>query len=454
MKKGCILVVDDNKNVLSALRILLESYFQKVILLNSPNTLVSQLSDNHPDVVLLDMNFSAGINSGNEGLYWLSEIKKFDAELPVVLFTAYADIDLAVNALKQGANDFVVKPWDNAKLVATLQSAYSLRQSRKEVKQLREKQTVINRELNRDEAFCWGQSKSMQELRNLLGKVAKTDASILITGENGTGKEVIAREIHRLSVRREEVLVTVDMGAVSETLFESELFGHVKGAFTDARTDRAGKFEAADGGTLFLDEIGNLSYPLQAKLLSVIQSRQVVRVGDNKPIPVDIRLICATNRNLEQSVQSGEFREDLLYRVNTIHLEVPALRERPEDIPELAEFFLLKYSAKYDKKGLTLSKNAIHKLKEYAWPGNVRELQHTMEKAVILCDRTELQADDFYLRKQEKKSPKLANMSLEDAEKMLIENSIAKNKGNMSAVASELGITRPTLYSKIKKYEL
>lgn len=454
MKKGCILVVDDNKNVLSALRILLESYFQKVILLNSPNTLVSQLSDNHPDVVLLDMNFSAGINSGNEGLYWLSEVKKFDAELPVVLFTAYADIDLAVNALKQGANDFVVKPWDNAKLVATLQSAYSLRQSRKEVKQLREKQTVINRELNRDEAFCWGQSESMQELRNLLGKVAKTDASILITGENGTGKEVIAREIHRLSVRREEVLVTVDMGAVSETLFESELFGHVKGAFTDARTDRAGKFEAADGGTLFLDEIGNLSYPLQAKLLSVIQSRQVVRVGDNRPIPVDIRLICATNRNLEQSVQSGEFREDLLYRVNTIHLEVPALRERPEDIPELAEFFLLKYSAKYDKKGLTLSKNAIHKLKEYAWPGNVRELQHTMEKAVILCDRTELQADDFYLRKQEKKSPKLANMSLEDAEKMLIENSIAKNKGNMSAVASELGITRPTLYSKIKKYEL
>jgi len=454
MKKGCILVVDDNKNVLSALRILLESYFQKVILLNSPNTLVSQLNDNRPDVILLDMNFSAGINSGNEGLYWLSEIKKFDAELPVVLFTAYADIDLAVNALKQGASDFVVKPWDNAKLVATLQSAYSLRQSRKEVKQLREKQTVINRELNRDEAFCWGQSESMRELRSLLSKVAKTDASILITGENGTGKEVIAREIHRLSVRSEEVLVTVDMGAVSETLFESELFGHVKGAFTDARTDRAGKFEAADGGTLFLDEIGNLNYALQAKLLSVIQSRQVVRVGDNKPIPVDIRLICATNRNLEQSVLNGEFREDLLYRVNTIHLEVPALRERSEDIPELAEFFLLKYSSKYDKKGLTLSKNAIQKLKEYTWPGNVRELQHAMEKAVILCDGAELQADDFYLRKQEKKSPKLANMSLEDAEKMLIENSITKNNGNMSAVATELGITRPTLYSKIKKYEL
>lgn len=454
MKKGCILIVDDNKNVLSALRILLENYFQQVTLLSSPNQLPSKLRENTPDVVLLDMNFSAGINSGNEGLYWLSEIKKFDAELPVVLFTAYADIDLAVNTLKQGASDFVVKPWDNAKLVATLQSAYSLRQSRKEVKQLREKQTIINRELNRDEAFCWGQSEVMRELRSLLGKVAKTDASILITGENGTGKEVIAREIHRLSVRREEVLVTVDMGAVSETLFESELFGHVKGAFTDARTDRAGKFEAADGGTLFLDEIGNLSYPLQAKLLSAIQSRQVVRVGDNKPISVDIRLICATNRNLELSVLNGEFREDLLYRVNTIHLEVPALRERKEDIPELTDFFLFKYSTKYDKKGLTLSKNAIHKLKEYAWPGNVRELQHSIEKAVILCDGKELQEDDFYLRKQEQKSQKLANMSLEDAEKMLIENSITKNNGNMSAVATELGITRPTLYSKIKKYYL
>lgn len=454
MKKGCILVVDDNKNVLSALRILLENYFQQVTLLSSPNQLPTKLRENTPDVVLLDMNFSAGINSGNEGLFWLSEIKKFDTELPVVLFTAYADIDLAVNALKQGASDFVVKPWDNAKLVATLQSAYSLRQSRKEVKQLREKQSVINRELNRDEAFCWGQSEAMRVLRSLLDKVAKTDASILITGENGTGKEVIAREIHRLSMRKEEVLVTVDMGSLSETLFESELFGHVKGAFTDARTDRAGKFEAADGGTLFLDEIGNLSYPLQAKLLTVIQSMKVVRVGDNKQIPVNIRLICATNRNLEKSVQNGEFREDLLYRINTIHLEVPALRERKEDIPELAEFFLLKYSAKYDKKGLTLDKNAIHKLKEYPWPGNVRELQHAMEKAVILCDGTELQADDFYLRKQEKKSPKLTNMSLEDAEKMLIENSITKNNGNMSAVSTELGITRPTLYSKIKKYGL
>ncbi len=454
MKTGSILVVDDNKNVLSALRFLLENYFHQVTLLSSPNQLTSILKEISVDVVLLDMNFTAGINSGNEGLYWLSVIKKFDSDLPVVLFTAYADIDLAVNSLKQGASDFVIKPWDNAKLVATLQSAYSLGQSRKEVKKLREKQAVINQSFNRDEAFCWGKSEVMSKLRSLLDKVAKTDANILITGENGTGKEVIAREIHRLSMRYEEVLVSVDMGAISDTLFESELFGHVKGAFTDARTDRAGKFEAADGGTLFLDEIGNLSYSLQAKLLNVIQSMKVVRVGDNKPIPLNIRLICATNRNIEKSVQNGEFREDLLYRINTIHLEVPALRERKEDIPELAKFFLLKYSEKYNKNDLILSKNAIQQLKEYDWPGNIRELQHAIEKAVILSDGTELQAGDFYLSRQEKINSKLTNMSLIDAEKILIENSISKNNGNMSVVASELGITRPTLYSKIKKYKL
>jgi len=454
MKTGSILVVDDNKNVLSALRILLENYFQQVTLLSSPNQLPSALRKFTPDVVLLDMNFSAGINSGNEGLYWLSEIKKFDGELPVVLFTAYADIDLAIKALKNGASDFIVKPWDNAKLIATLQAAYTLRKSQKEVKRLREKQGVLNRELNPDETICWGQSSGMHELRRLVEKVAKTDANILITGENGTGKEVIAREIHRLSTRKEEVLVTVDMGAVSETLFESELFGHIKGAFTDARTDRAGKFEAADGGTLFLDEIGNLSYPLQAKLLSAIQSRQVVRVGDNKSIPVNIRLLCATNCDLEQSVQKGEFREDLLYRVNTIHIEVPPLRERKADIQQLADFLLQKYASKYRKKELFFSKQTISKLEDYAWPGNVRELQHAIEKAVILCDGNELLPSDFYLKEQNTAASKIENMSLEDAERLLISNSIKKNSANLSAAATELGITRPTLYSKIKKYGL
>jgi len=276
----------------------------------------------------------------------------------------------------------------------------------------------------------------------------------LITGENGTGKEVIAREIHRLSMRKEKVLVTVDMGAVSETLFESELFGHVKGAFTDARTDRAGKFETADGGTLFLDEIGNLSYPLQAKLLSVIQSRQVVRVGDNKPIPVNIRLVCATNRNLEQSVQNGEFREDLLYRVNTIHIEVPPIRERKADISQLANFYLHKYALKYGKKSLTFTGHTISKLEEYYWPGNVRELQHAIEKAVILCDSDQLLPTDFNLKEQNPTTSTIVNMSLEDAERLLIVNSLNKNNGNLSSVATELGITRPTLYSKIKKYGL
>lgn len=455
MKSGHILVVDDNRNVLSALRILLESYFEKVTLLTTPNQLLASLRESKPDIVLLDMNFSAGINSGNEGLYWLSEIKKYDKDIPVVLFTAYADIDLAVKALKEGASDFVVKPWDNAKLIATLQSAYTLRKSQKEVKKLKEKQGVLTRELNKEEDLCWGKSAAMKELLQLVQKVAKTDANILITGENGTGKEVIAREIHRFSSRQEEPLVCVDMGAVTESLFESELFGHVKGAFTDAKTDRAGKFEAADGGTLFLDEIGNLSYPLQAKLLVALQSRHVIRVGSNDPITINIRLICATNSNLHESVQIGTFREDLLYRINTIQVEIPPLRDRREDISLLADFFLKKYASKYGKGSLRLSKDTIHKLENYLWPGNIRELQHAIEKAVILADGNELQPSDFYMKDHSGgKSANIENMSLDEAEQLLISTSLKRNGGNMSAVAAELGITRPTLYSKIKKYGL
>jgi DNA-binding NtrC family response regulator len=451
MKTGNLLVVDDNKNVLTALRILLEHYFENVTLLSSPNNLRSVIREFNPDIVLLDMNFSAGINTGNEGLYWLSEIKKQDADLPVVLFTAYADIDLAVKALKQGASDFVVKPWDNARLIATLQSAYALRESRKEVKQLREKQNVLQDELNKERDICWGISNVMQELQRLIQKVALTDANILITGENGTGKEVVAREIYRLSPRNKELLITVDMGAITESLFESELFGHVKGSFTDAKTDRTGKFEAANHGTLFLDEIGNLSYPLQAKILNALQSRTIVKVGDNKPVPVDIRLISATNRNLQKSVQKGEFREDLLYRINTIHVEVPALRERKEDIPLLAEFFLKKYARKYLKENIRISDEAIDKLKEYPWHGNIRELQHTMEKTVILTETDVLQADDFYLNPTVHTGNKNPE-TLDESEKRLIENSLKRNKDNLSAVAAELGITRPTLYSKMKKY--
>ena len=454
MKKGNILIVDDNKNVLSALRILLSDYFENIVLLTSPNTLMSELRDKNPDVVLLDMNFSAGIISGNEGLFWLSEIKKADEELPVVLFTAYADIDLAVKALKGGATDFVVKPWDNAKLLATLQSAYSLRQSRKEVKKLREKQSVLNRDIQKEEDICWGKSPAMQRLLTMIKKVAVTDANVLITGENGTGKELIAKMIHRYSPRAAETLIIVDMGAVTETLFESELFGHVKGAFTDAKADRSGKFEAADGGSLFLDEIGNLSYPLQAKLLSALQTRHITRVGSNKSISVDIRLISATNKNLFKSVKKGEFREDLLYRINTIHLEVPPLRERREDIPQLADFFLRRLARKYGKSDLKLGEKALCKLESYAWPGNVRELEHAIEKAVILSDNQELQPNDFYMRTPDETSFVVESFTLEEMEKILIEKALRKYDNNISAVAAELGISRPTLYSKIRKYEL
>lgn len=451
MKKGCILIIDDNKNVLSALRILLDNYYEEVILLPSPNTLVYTLKEKNPDIVLLDMNFSAGINTGNEGLFWLSEIKKVDPEIPVVLFTAYADIELAVKALKQGATDFVVKPWDNTKLLATLQSAYELRVSKKEVKKLKEKQSVLNQELNKDD-ICWGQSEPMKNLLSLINKVAQTDANILITGENGTGKELIARKIHYSSQRANETLISLDIGSITESLFESELFGHVKGAFTDARTDRAGKFEAADKGTLFLDEIGNLSYPLQAKLLTALQSRQVVRVGDNKPIPVDIRLISATNKDLFKSVKAGEFREDLLYRINTIHIEVPPLRERKEDIVLLADFFLNRFSKKYNKPDMVLSDKAIAKLEGYTWPGNVRELQHAIEKAVILSDSNILQDYDFHTRAVEDRASVIDSISIEEMEKILIEKSLKKHNKNISVVAEELGITRPTLYNKMKKY--
>lgn len=455
MNQGRILVVDDNKNVLSALKILLNAHFEEVILLSSPNTLLAMVREKSPDVVLLDMNYSAGINTGNEGLFWLSEVKKVNSDLPVVLFTAYADIDLAVTALKKGASDFVVKPWDNAKLLATLQSAVELRISRKEVSKLKEKQYVLNSQLSRESDICWGDSPVMRELLRLVEKVAKTDVNVLITGENGTGKEVIARKIHQLSLRANESLVTVDMGAVTETLFESELFGHVKGSFTDAHSDRAGKIEAADKGTLFLDEIGNLSYPLQAKLLNALQSRQIIRVGSNNPVAVDIRLICATNHNLFLDVENGLFREDLLYRINTIQIEVPPLRSRQEDIPGLASFFLHRFAVKYNKIGITLNKEAIAKMQEYAWPGNVRELEHTIEKALILSDNRVIDSSDLFLRPQGGgKRKDLENATLEEMERVLIEQAMRNYGSNISAIAKELGVSRPTLYSKIKKYGL
>lgn len=455
-KQGTILVVDDNKSVLAALEMLLAGIFKKVITISNPNRILSTLEGENVDVLLLDMNFSAGINTGNEGIFWLGEVRKNFKDLPVVLFTAYADIELAVKAVKEGAADFVVKPWDNAKLVATLLSAYRLKESRSEVKQLREKETVLKKQLNTDNELVWGNSPVMLQLRMLVRKVAATDANVLITGENGTGKEMIARELHAHSNRKGEVMITVDMGAITETLFESELFGSVKGAFTDAKEDRAGKFEAANKGTLFLDEIGNLSYALQSKLLAAIQNRRITRVGSNKPIDTDIRLICATNSNLQQMVGQGTFREDLLYRINTIHLEIPPLRKRGNDILLLADFFLKKYSVKYQKPDIRFSPQTRKQFLEYQWPGNVRELQHSIEKAVIMCDNNFLFPEDFFFKSSP--HPVLPNddtlQTLEDMEREMIIQAIERHSGNISAVASQLGITRQTLYNKMKKFGL
>ena len=449
-KQGTILVVDDNKGILTAVQMLLGTCFEKVITISTPNKIKATLHDENIDVVLLDMNFSAGINTGNEGLFWLSEIKKEDASIQVVLFTAYADIDLAVRGIKEGAADFVVKPWDNAKLLETLKTAYNIRTANRKGISIATDKLVVSKE----SGMFWGESNAMQQLRSLIEKVARTDANILVTGENGTGKEMLAREIHLLSNRKKETLVPVDMGAITETLFESELFGHVKGAFTDARADRPGKFEVANKGTLFLDEIGNLSYHLQAKLLTALQRRSIVRVGSNTPIPVNIRLICATNRDLQEMVQKGNFREDLLYRINTIHVEIPPLRERPEDIVPLTEIFLSKYTKIYGKTAMCLSLDAKEKLKAQPWFGNIRELEHTIEKAVIIAERSVLDGNDFDFPRAKKKPVTKEATTLEEMDYNMIKNAMDKYSGNLSLVASQLGISRQTLYNKIKRYEL
>jgi DNA-binding NtrC family response regulator len=452
MSEGKLLIVDDNQSALSALKLFLQFEFQTVEILANPSQIPSLLQSQSFDVVLLDMNFSAGVNTGNEGLFWLNEIKKMDSEVEVVMFTAYGDVELAVNALKRGAADFILKPWENEKLLATLKSALRFRKSRQEVKSLKSRETSIKQEINRNYSLIIGSSLAMMKVMNMVQKVANTDANVLITGENGTGKELIAKEIHRNSDRANELLVTVDMGAISETLFESELFGHKKGAFTDAREDRVGKFQLANKGTIFLDEIGNLPFPMQSKLLSVLQNREVVPVGSNQRVPVDIRLISATNCELGLLVRRKEFREDLLYRLNTIHIEIPPLRERIGDIELLLTHFLKLYEKKYRKQALQISNQAIKKLIKYPWPGNVRELQHTVEKAVILADSTILKPEDFMLKTLTTADE--YTETLEQVERHVIEKALDKYGDNLSTVAKYLGVTRQTLYNKIKKYDL
>jgi DNA-binding NtrC family response regulator len=451
MARGNVLIVDDNKSILSALEILLTPDFQTITTLSDPSQIPSELRKKEYNLVILDMNFKAGINTGNEGIYWLGRIKESHPEISVVMVTAYGDVELTVKALKMGATDFFLKPWDNNKLLATVKSALQLNLSKREVNQLKEKEKGLKSEINREQKFIIGSSPQLVHVMNLVRKVARTDANVLITGENGTGKELIALEIHRMSERSQEVMVNVDMGAITETLFESELFGHVKGAFTDAKESRPGKFEVADKGTLFLDEIGNLSFHLQAKLLAAIQNRQISRIGSNQMVPVDIRLICATNKNLESLVQEGLFREDLLYRINTIQIEVPPLRDRGEDIIVLADFFLKKYSSKYNKHSLRINQQAQEKLLKYPWPGNIRELQHTIEKAVILGEGIVLKPEDFFMRSLLSAKQTKVDLTLSEMESRMIQLAIEKFNGNLSAAADQLGITRQTLYNKIKK---
>ena len=454
MLNGNILIVDDNKSILSALELLLLDEFSHVKTISSPNQILTLLREKDFDVVLLDMNFTAGINSGNEGIYWLKRIKEENSNIEVVLLTAYGDVELAVKALKQGAADFVQKPWDNEKLKTTLRNVYKLHQSKSEIKELKKKQSALKQEINRKKHIIIAQSPQMLKVMGLVRKVAQTDANVLITGDNGTGKELIALELHRLSKRSDEIMVSVDMGAISETLFESELFGHVKGAFTDAREDRVGKIENANKGTLFLDEIGNLPIQMQPKLLSVLQNRTVTRIGSNKSIPIDIRLISSTNSSLPQMVEEGTFREDLLYRMNTIHIEIPPLHEREEDIIALTEYFLKVYCNRYRKADMKISEHALSKLTHYKWPGNVRELQHTIEKAVILSEKNILKADDFFFNNISESSLDMLNGTLEEMEKKMILNALKNNPDNITAIATKLGITRQTLYNKMKRYNL
>ena len=441
--KAKILVVDDNSGIRAALKVLLPLHFSQVELIPSPKELVTKLADFRPDVVLLDMNFHTDINTGNEGLYWLSEIKKRTPETEVVLFTAYADIQLAVEGMKRGAFDFIVKPWDNDKLVETLKAAYD-RTGKKE------KTAVAPSSMK----MFWGKGPAMSAIRQTVEKISATDASVLITGENGTGKDVLAGEIHRMSDRALRPMICVDAGAITETLFESELFGHVKGAFTDAHSDHVGKFQQADGGTLFLDEIGNIPLHLQAKLLRAIQNRSITRVGDTKTIPVDIRLICATNKDLDKMVHDEEFREDLYYRINTMHLHLPALRERTDEILPLAEMFVEKFAEKYRRNVCGISADAAELLKGHSWSGNIRELSNCIEKAVILSENESLSAADLEIvpaRKAESIEVSSTD-TLEETEEKAIRAAMARFGGNLSMVAKSLEISRPTLYSKLKKY--
>jgi len=455
-KSGKILAIDDNVDVLFALKLLIKQTFAEIVTEENPENIPELITHGNFDVILLDMNFTKDAISGKEGFFWLEKILEIDPSAVVIFITAYGDVENAVQAIKMGAVDFVNKPWQNEKLIATISSGLKLRQSRLEVDSLKEKESGFKAILEQPFGDFIGNSQGMQKVFETIKKVAETDASVLILGENGTGKELVARSLHQHSSRKDEVMISVDLGALTETLFESELFGHVKGAYTDAKGERPGRFEIASGGTLFLDEIGNLSIPLQSKLLTVLERREVIRLGSNKSRAIDIRLICATNMPVQQMIKEDKFREDLLYRVNTVEIHIPPLRDRIEDVPLLAKHFLQIYSKKYKKNIKEISSPTLKKLQQYAWPGNVRELQHAIERAVIMADTNVLQPFDFHLSNSGDKvdEVELENYNLEEVEKIIVLKVLKKHRGNISNAAKELGLTRTSLYRRMEKYDL
>lgn len=450
---GRILIVDDDISMRRTLRLLLKDEFDLVKTLANPRLIPDEIRKEVYDVILLDMNFSAGEQSGKEGLFWMKEILRIDPSLIVIMITAYGEINLAVKAIKQGATDFIVKPWENEKLAATLRNGVKLCQSNRKISRLEHQQLVTKNDNDRRYQFVAGNSVQIQEVMKIINKVAGTDANVLLLGENGTGKELLAREIHNRSKRQNNIFISIDLGSLSESLFESELFGHVKGAFTGAESDKAGRFESASGGTLFLDEIGNLPVYLQGKLLTAIQQRKVTPLGSVDEREIDIRLICATNRPIYEMVNENLFREDLLYRINTVQIELPSLRVRGDDIIQLAEHFLHKYARKYNKLQARFTSGAIRKLSQYSWPGNVRELEHAVEKAVILSEGNILDEDDFLLHPKPS-SPEESLTTMEDIEKYYLLKSLEKNRGILTKVAEEMNLSRQTIYRKIKKYGL
>ena len=450
--QGKVLIVDDDREVLESLELLLKHEFSQVDTIANPNLIPDCIARESYDLILLDMNFSAGINTGNEGIYWLKHILKEDAEAIVILITAYGDLELAVKAIKIGATDFIQKPWNADKLVASLKTAFQLRQSKLKLRKLERSNRSLREDIDKLHPEFIGESKPMQDVFTAIRKVAKTDANVLITGENGTGKEIVAREIHRQSSRAGEVFVTVDLASLTPTLFESELFGHVKGAFTDARSDRTGKFEMVSGGPLFLDEIGNLPLSLQSKILTALEQHEIIPIGSNKPVPLDFRLVSATNKDLFNLAGEQLFREDLLYRLNTVHIELPPLRDRGDDLVLLAEYFLGKFTTKYEKPGMKIGQGTMNRLRQHHWPGNVRELQHAMENAVIMCETNILTSADFNLHAKSYADHR--SLNLEEVEKRTIEEALRKNHGRLNETFRELGISRTSLYHKIKKYGL